>query len=707
MIRMEAHLVPDADRALLDRVAKFTALLRLDEKGKLQNAAQARSQIEKAVPAKPKAPARKTEATSKRGGDVRTGAAPGIPDRVRTGNLGELEVAVSRNGLDVVVATNRGFSFSNDSGETFADGGGTPQPDCCSSGDPSVAWGASGRFYYAFIGLPNGSDAWDGTAGCSTAISVSTNRGRNFNWLSNATLCPRGAPGLCFPDQEHIAADRVNSAPGGGDQVYSVWRNFVPTGGPAACDLFSGVPAAAIVCSQDSASSWSLPAAIDAAGDFPRVTVGGDGSVYVTYVAGANIMLNKFSSCAVGLAQQEGFPVTVTAFTGVRCPVAGLDRCNNGNVLASPTVAVDAAEPNRLFLAVADETVEGNENVVVFESIDGGATWPRSTPANALTPGRRFMPWVCSADRRAFVGWYDRRASVAEGVMRPDLTEYFLGEVLVRTGNLVSGFERNLSGVPDPQCASGFECGARSRDDANDCPGAPPRLGVCVAFGGEPTGATCDLAVPGGCLGGLCVPGPGCPKYGDYNGIACSDDSVYVAWASATLPAGVDGVSRGIDVFAERVVVRESEVDRLCRSIRGCIDVFEMKPGLLRLLCPDRNCLIIDPLPQNCLVKWGCPGCKPGMLCPPFYDIVLEGITKEDWKVSLVDFDGRPVQHKVRSADGRTIVSFRPDKASFREGSIGDYALVFTPGPKHVAGRIYDVKTRLEVGDEPFGGSKK
>src|SRR5574337_683031 len=95
-----------------------------------------------------------------------------------------------------------------------------------------------------------------------------------------------------------------------------------------------------IVCSQNGGTTWTAPAAIGT-GDVPRITVDSDGFVEVVYRSGSNRMLHKFSSCAAGLGPQVGFPVTVAAVTDVACPVPGLDRCNNGNLLSSHMVAVD------------------------------------------------------------------------------------------------------------------------------------------------------------------------------------------------------------------------------------------------------------------------------------------------------------------------------------------------------------------------------
>ena len=438
----------------------------------------------------------------------------GVAQVVQTG-VGELEVAVSNDGQTVVVAANSGYANSTDGGQNFTHRGGTPGT-FPRDGDPSLAVGASGAFYYGFIGFPNGTAAALNVSGCSNSIARSTDNGVTFPVVGHAVLCPQTGTNLCFPDQEHIAADRLNSS-SGSDQVYNVWRNFVPVGTPpATCSgIGSGIPTAALVCSSNNGSTWTLPTLMPGGSDFPRVGVGRDGAVYVVYRSGGNVMLNKFSSCASGLTQQVGFPVTVATFTDVTCPVAGLDRCNDGNVLSSPTVSVDSSNASHVYVAYASNTGTGNENIVVRDSIDGGAHWPRSQTVNSGATARRYMPWVCALGGTAFVSWYDRRAATSTN---PDRTDYFLGSVFAGPGALQSGQEENLSGNPDPECATAFPCGARSSADFTAC---------------STTGTV----------------GSGCPKFGDYNGAACGGGRVYSAWASATAPPGLPAAG-GITVYA-------------------------------------------------------------------------------------------------------------------------------------------------------------
>src|SRR4030095_2821080 len=208
------------------------------------------------------------------------------------------------------------------------------------------------------------------------SIGRSTDNGVTFPVVGHAVLCPLTGAGICFPDQEHIAADRLNSA-SGSDQVYNVWRNFLPAGTPPpTCSGFSsGFPTAALVCSSNNGSTWTAPTLMPGGSDFPRVGVGSDGAVYVVYRSGSNVMLNKFSRWSSGLKQQVGFPQTVGTFTDVTCPVSGLDRCNDGNILSSPSVTVDSTNANHVYVAFASNTASGNENIVVKDSVDGGASW--------------------------------------------------------------------------------------------------------------------------------------------------------------------------------------------------------------------------------------------------------------------------------------------------------------------------------------------
>lgn len=474
---------------------------------------------------------------------------------VHAGN-GELEIAASNDGRNIVIAANSGFSNSTDGGQTFTFRGGTPGPNGSVNGDPSLGVGASGAFYYGFIGYPNGTPEWNNETGCSTGISVSTNGGTGFTWRSNATLCPQSGAGVCFPDQEHITADRFNASPasmGGGDQVYSAWRNFTSASGTPTCDnIGSGFVQTMLTCSANGGNVGTWTVVRNLSGDFPRVTVGRDGFVYAVTRSGGNILVYKFSSCSDGLTLQAGFPQTAAAPSDVVCPVPGLDRCNDGNSLSSHTIAVDDRNPMNVFVAFASNTDAPatnppiNEDIIVRASINGGTSWPAALSVRLNSPvnGRRFMPWIATDSGVAHVSWYDRRAG--SGGVTNDLTDFYRNSAAIdASNNLVAGTEVMITRIPDPQCASGWPCAPRASGDADACTVQPQLAGVCSI-----SGARCDFSAGCPAGAGTCNGGGGCPKYGDYNGIAAIAGRVITGWASATPPPGaVPAPPAGINVY--------------------------------------------------------------------------------------------------------------------------------------------------------------
>jgi hypothetical protein len=349
-----------------------------------------------------------------------------------------------------------------------------------------------------------------------------------------AATCP-GITSCTVADQEHIAADRNN--PGGsGDRIYNVWRDFALS--------FS----IRISCSSDGGATWTAGTAIGA-GDLPRVSVGGDGFVYVAWPSGGNMMLHKYSNCDAGLTPQVGWPVTVSAFNNVACPVPGLDRCNGRNILSSQKVAVDDLDPTHVYYAFATSTGAGNEDVMVFDSTNGGASFPRSVRVNSAVTGRRYMPWISTYGGIAVVSWYDRRnATVANN----DLTRFFIGGAAVRGPNLQALTEQDLSGTNDAECST-WPCATNATTDSESCSVQPELAGRCMVTWGPPpvgSGTPCDFSTPACPVGESCLFNRGCPKYGDYNGNAAAAGRLYSAWASATPPASVGGASGAIKVYA-------------------------------------------------------------------------------------------------------------------------------------------------------------
>jgi hypothetical protein len=499
---------------------------------------------------------------------VQTGAGKLTPSQINPPSLGELQIAVSSDSQNVVVATNDGLWFSTDGGGTYN----LSAPITWGfsvDGDPSVGVGKSGNFYYSTIGMA-GLPA--PPAACTDVVAVSQDGGNNFtptgsgagNATGAAAFCAASGTSACFPDQEQMAVDRNFASPSG-DQLYMVWRNFRPTPGSTSnrCDALGPAPVTPMIsCSMDGGKTWVNQTAVGT-GDFGRITVGSDGFVYVTYVNGTTLNINKFDQCQNNLAPQTPvFPVSIPmvgGLTGVNCPIPGLDRCGAVSE-ASPQPSVDDTNPLHVMVAFAQDATAntlGSGNIMVLDSHDGGKTWPRTFVVNSNVPAVRFMPWICTTQGDTYVSWYDRRAA---DLTDPSLTTYFVTAVDLRgpvnpsTAPSAVGIspEIDVSQAYDPQCASGWPGGADNFNDAQGCPSSTPKLtGTCQsALGG---GSLTKCTSNADCKNGeSCNSGRGSPKYGDYNGNACMNGKVYVAWASGTPPAGLPS-GKTISIYTDRL----------------------------------------------------------------------------------------------------------------------------------------------------------
>jgi hypothetical protein len=500
----------------------------------------------------------------------------------------ESEIAVSTDGKYIVVAQQCNFRNSTDGGATFTTTGGNPGN--CTGGDSSVAFGKSGNFYWSTIGS-NASTCPAAKPKCNNIQEVarSTNNGVSFANLATVIDC-RVTAGCGFgsvPDQEHIAADRFNASGSGGDQVYLVFRK-------------GGSGGFGISCSTDSGANWGAVQFFNnGTTDFPRITASQNGTVFVVTNNGNNIELWSFGTCQSGLGLGLNHVTIASGISQVACPIPGLDRCNTGNILSSHTVAVDDTNANHLYAAYAVNTIQpspvppndvptplttlGNENVLVQDSTDGGATWSRPTvQISTNVNGRRFQPWICATGGTAFVSWYDRRAATT---VNNDVTDYFGGSAnLDGGGNLQrAAADFQIDANSDAECASGWPCVPRSKNDSESCSAQPQLAGICCDLAnpncpsncnncpgpmctcgtGGTIGTRCDFSGTdaSSCVGPMGTnpacqndPSGGCPKYADYTGSACLLGRFYTAWASATNQPGAINTIGISSFFVETVV---------------------------------------------------------------------------------------------------------------------------------------------------------
>jgi hypothetical protein len=466
--------------------------------------------------------------------------------------LAEPEIAVSPNGQNIVIASQFYGVSSQNGGQSFSSIFNFPNS---TGGDSSLAYGRSGNFYEGTIGTVNTQDD-------SQVVNISTTGGQSFQFGTNPFICSSSTCDFVsstfpdgVPDQEHIGADRVNAGPPptAGDQVYFVWRK--PNG-------------YGISCSSNSGKTWT-PAAFngDGSADFPRVSVGEDGTVYVVYVNGGNLELDQYTSCANGLVENFQGAVAASSTTQPLCPIAGLDRCGGEtgqNDLRSTVIAVDDTNANHVYLGFASNTSSSttpNENVYVTDSYSQGAdgTWSAPTEVNNSIPAHRFMPWTCSVGGDAYVSWFDRRNATS---VTNDDTDYFASSATPNgSGNAVSAtpdYQVNYPGTSDPQC--GYPVGGggnwprnpAATNDSTSCYATPQLAGTCSSDGIT----RCDYnSPPSAC--GTCQIGTGGPKYGDYNGNACGAGRLYTVWGTATSqPSSISNApASGINLFFTQQVV--------------------------------------------------------------------------------------------------------------------------------------------------------
>jgi len=555
LLRLEGFLPPDASQALIDETLTIGTSAVFAAHADPSATEQEIQQLQQAISAPTPASADEQEGQLSNDGGLApltaeaAAASAGLVVPVSTDNTtdAELEIAVSDNGRDMVIGSNTNWYYSSDGGQTWQ-----LPTNGVNGNDPSLAWGQSGgpqgTFYGANIQIPAAGNG-------STILQRSTDGGDNWGAPLTVYTCQQNGDVNCatsiggqnFPDQEHIAVDRWNVT-ASGDQVYSAWRHRLSGGW-------------GLVCSTDSGTTWSTNTYVSGGGDLPRITVGQDGFVYVVYLDNAgpnvfNVMLDKFRSCETQttpfpamMANEAGFPVKVRAnAVNVVCPMPGLNRCNNGNFLMSPTVAVDDTDPSHIYVAHATNTSPGDgttcanqntcdEDVVVQDSLDGGLTWPANDPAAICVGGilcsntlaacstdadcydgdrdavissgitaRRFMPWVCSVGGAAYVSWFDRRnafpGNATDPISNNSLTDFYGGSAFLDAlGALKAGteFQINELGTADPQCEAGFGVGSggswpngtRATTDSDSCSAQPQNAGFCCVPG-EISGGRCQ-----------------------------------------------------------------------------------------------------------------------------------------------------------------------------------------------------------------------
>lgn len=270
-------------------------------------------------------------------------------------------------------------------------------------GDASLAFAPDGTLYYAGIAFHR--QLWN------VALFVAVSEDGGATW-PRTTFVQRGASTVIFNDKEMIAVD-----PRTGD-VHVAWTVFryLPS-------TFLGVPVDPVAAgrihhavSTDRGETWSLPAeiSIEPLNQGAVPVFDADGTLHVAWLELAEkpgVVVRSSTSAGA----TWGDLVRVADVVELPSPLGNASF----RVNSMPTLA--AAPDGALHVAWADAS-NGDADVLISTSRDGGATWSAPRPVHPPSRHDQFMPWmVVDSAGRAHVLYLDRSEDPENVVYLPRL----------------------------------------------------------------------------------------------------------------------------------------------------------------------------------------------------------------------------------------------------------------------------------------------
>ena len=301
-----------------------------------------------------------------------------------------------------------------------------------STGDPAVAFDASGNAYLATLGF-----TWSQNIGCcvNPDVLVATSSDGGVTWSSPSRVASGsgsfGSVGV-FNDKEYLAAW------GDGNAIVT-WTVFNDGIGGS----YINSPIYASV-THDGGQTWSPGVEISGSAGFCEGAQGGsacdqdqasvpvvaaDGSIYVSFLNYSNDSAGRDQYLVVQVdpatGQRVAGPYQVgkvyDGYTDYPINIDGRQTYQDsqfrtwaaGNIAADPTdaghLAVIWSDMRNSTLPAPSNPYEAttNSDIIVSQSFDGGATW--SNPAALKIGNDQFMPWGSySADGLLRIGFFDR-----------------------------------------------------------------------------------------------------------------------------------------------------------------------------------------------------------------------------------------------------------------------------------------------------------
>jgi hypothetical protein len=346
---------------------------------------------------------------------------PTNPDNM-IGGANDYQLAINPGGHLSESALSRAH-VTFDGGETWSEYPVSSNSAYQATGDPAVAFDASGNAYYGTLGF-----RFVGPVNTTSPdILVSTSSDGGKTWSVHVVARGSGVftsvgNGL---DKEYVAAW------GDGNAIVT-WGDFLqgPKGSFVSARIYDSV-------TDDGGKTWSKPHVIS--GELDQAFVGvpavaaDEKAVYVAFLNTSDLVTGRddYEVVKVDPATGEalGGPVTVaTVYDGFTdYPFAfGIPTYQDslfrtwaaGNITADPTdsqhlAVVWSDMRNSTLPAPADPyAATTNSDVVVSESFDGGATW--SAAAAIPRAGDQFMPWgAFDANGVLRIGTFDRSYDAA------------------------------------------------------------------------------------------------------------------------------------------------------------------------------------------------------------------------------------------------------------------------------------------------------
>jgi hypothetical protein len=294
---------------------------------------------------------------------------------------------------------------------------------CAAAGDPTQAFDADGRLFYAFI-------CFNRTKPVNGSVYVASYRDHGATY-ERTVLIKKGTPsGLfltgLFQDKINLTVDQT-SGPGAGN-VYVAWSQY---------DGFAPTNAVLFSRSTDHGLSFSRPVRVTpvelGTASFADLAVGPDGSVYLTfltYPSSARPSWDIWLSRSTDQGRSFG-PArhvdTITAFDSDQFSQNGFVDCGDGP-FACPTgftfsrffsSSAVAADQGGVHVVYTAETPAGQAKVFVRNSPDG-ISWPTAAATiDAVPVGHQWFPDIGAADGVLTVIFNDSRDDPAYSPDRP------------------------------------------------------------------------------------------------------------------------------------------------------------------------------------------------------------------------------------------------------------------------------------------------